>query len=388
MEARYGGLVDAMLRRLNLVVTSEDRHDIIQRVARHAPEAALKLADNADDDYRPDDYAKRFPPTAVLAPPRPAADTDAAVSWSALIANWKKTQSPKPKTVREWERIVKDFAEYTGKADAATILPRDVRAWRDHLRERLEVSGINKTQIAALKALFNAAVREELLQTNPATGTTLRDKKSAKTKMRGHSDLAAGRILQSALREKKTLLRWAPWLLAQSGARAGEVCQLRGNDFELEDGQAFFWIRHDVKTGVARRVPVHPELLRQGIMEFASQRGSLPLFYEPEKRKGESPHRVLVKDLARWVSRTGIEVGRVEHRKDPNHGWRHWLITTLRRHEVQSYVIQAIVGHSGGGVTGSYGEVPLRTMAKAIRKLPLAALLASQAAGSSNDHTV
>jgi integrase len=67
--------------------------------------------------------------------------------------------------------------------------------------------------------------------------------------------------------------RWVPWLLAYTGARAGEMTQLRARDVERRlgpsgcpEGDAR---AGTVKTGCARTVPLHAELVRQGFRQFA-----------------------------------------------------------------------------------------------------------------------
>lgn len=380
LEKRYGLLADGVLRRLCLVVTDEDRREIIRRISRDAPEAAMKLARNAAGDFGQDVYAQRFPAVATVQQKSRSPEEKPSVSWDALLSNWRKVRSPGEKTAHEWNRIVRSFAGFCGKQDAAAVNRDDVRRWRDHLRQErgLSLKGINDTHLAALKAVFNAAMREGLLNENPAAHTTLATKATPKNRMKGFTDSEAAQILRAAINEAKPLFRWAPWLIAQSGARAGEICQLHAEDFEVEGDQHFFWIRHEVKTGEARRVPLHSDLIRQGVLDFVRARAKGPLFFDPKKRKGKWPHKVLVKDLGRWARTTGVALGREKHRKDPNHGWRHWLVTQLRLHETPEYVIKAIVGHSGGSVTAGYGETPLVRMAKALENVRLKDLLKDQ----------
>ena len=76
--------------------------------------------------------------------------------------------------------------------------------------------------------------------------------------------------------------RWVMWLCAYSGARAGEVTQLRGVDV-IPRGD-FYAMRltpeaGSIKTGNARTVPLHEHLIAQGFIDFVRAQGGGPLFH-------------------------------------------------------------------------------------------------------------
>lgn len=65
--------------------------------------------------------------------------------------------------------------------------------------------------------------------------------------------------------------RWVMWLCAYSGARSGEIAQLRGVD--VTSRGSFHVMRltpeaGDMKTSKARTVPVHEHLVEQGFIEM------------------------------------------------------------------------------------------------------------------------
>ncbi len=68
---------------------------------------------------------------------------------------------------------------------------------------------------------------------------------------------------------------WIPILGLYTGARIGELCQLAAADIEKTDGVDLIHITdqgegQSVKTTAGRRlVPVHPELVRLGFLEYA-----------------------------------------------------------------------------------------------------------------------
>src|SRR5690606_31490877 len=75
--------------------------------------------------------------------------------------------------------------------------------------------------------------------------------------------------------------RWVPWLCAYSGARVGEIMQLRKQDIRKEGD---FWVLTitpeavTVKDKEAREVPLHPHLVEQGFLEFVEAAPEGPLF--------------------------------------------------------------------------------------------------------------
>jgi integrase len=86
-------------------------------------------------------------------------------------------------------------------------------------------------------------------------------------------------------------IRWVPWLCAYSGARAGEITQLRGADIQRR-GEVYAMLftpaAGTMKTRKARAVPIHEHLIEQGFLEFAKSRGDGPLFYDPVEGNGPS----------------------------------------------------------------------------------------------------
>jgi integrase len=82
---------------------------------------------------------------------------------------------------------------------------------------------------------------------------------------------------------------------AYTGARVGELTQLRAGDVQARHGPAgSIWVLHltpdagTIKTGRARAVPLHADLVRQGFPEFARRAlaalgQDAPLFFKPPR---------------------------------------------------------------------------------------------------------
>ena len=98
---------------------------------------------------------------------------------------------------------------------------------------------------------------------------------------------------------------WIPVICLYSGARLGEIAQLRTGDLKIVRGHWSFHITdeaegQEVKTSGSRRVvPLHPELLRLGILKYhehASAAGDGQLF--PELSPNE--HGRLAGSVSKW----------------------------------------------------------------------------------------
>jgi integrase len=205
-----------------------------------------------------------------------------------------------------------------------------------------------------------------------------------RSRERGFTDHEALAILQLSLgyhpedtgnpatRERPTTTaakRWAPWLCAFTGARIGEITQLRKEDFRKVGDHYVMRITPDagsVKTGQYRDVPLHPQLIELGFWDYV-QNGPDPLFYIPAK--GKDPKKLAdeaANRVRRWLSESGVVPAGVA----PNHGWRHRLKTVCRELEISDRVADAITGHAGREAGDGHGDVTIAVKATAIAKLP------------------
>ena len=76
--------------------------------------------------------------------------------------------------------------------------------------------------------------------------------------------------------------RWVPWLCAYTGARPGEMTQLRGADVIEREGIHGLRITSEagtVKNNRSRVVPIHEHLIEQGFLEFVRKHGAGAIFY-------------------------------------------------------------------------------------------------------------
>jgi integrase len=162
--------------------------------------------------------------------------------------------------------------------------------------------------------------------------------------------------------------RWAPWLCAYSGARVGEITQLRGIDVVERDGAHALRITPEAGTVKGRKprvVPLHEHLIEQGFLDFAAKHGDRPLFYTQRKSK-KPPYAQARQRLAEWVRSLGIS----DKELQPNHAWRHTFKQIADHAGITERASNYITGHAQKNVGATYGAPTLPQMADAMKKFP------------------
>jgi integrase len=206
---------------------------------------------------------------------------------------------------------------------------------------------VRKIYIASLKAVGRWAVKQRVITRNPFENCSIVvPKKIQNRETRAFTSEEVLTILTAASGSTAPTRRRMPWLCAYTGARAGEVTQLRGKDIIERDGIKAIRITPEagtVKTKQTRVVPIHEHLIDQGLLEFVKQRGSGPLFYKARSADGASAaasarsadptkpqhaRSVHVRSkLAQWIRSIGIR----DREVSPTHGWRHTFKQTADR---------------------------------------------------------
>src|SRR5262249_26261003 len=141
--------------------------------------------------------------------------------------------------------------------------------------------------------------------------------------------LQAASAIKSTTKPDDAAKRWVPWLCAYTGARPGEITQLRSADVIERDGVPALRLTPEagtVKSGETRVVPLHDHIVAQGFLKFAKARKG-PLFYKPrtaatevDPTKQKKPAYAQVRQrVAAWVRELGVD----DPNLSPVHAWRH-----------------------------------------------------------------
>jgi integrase len=279
-------------------------------------------------------------------------------------------------TIQQWHRVFDELIAFLGHADALRVNRNDVLRWKDELIARsLSPSTIRGSYIGGPRAVFNFGVGNLLVPENPFARVRLPKPVSPRRRSKSFSDEEARTILTASLLIEPygfhphvhRLRRWATWLAAFSGARIGELCQLRKQDIGVEDGIHFFHITPTagpIKTKKDRRIPLHPQIVQLGFIEEVN---SLPEGYLFGPEGGGRPAADKAKNVGVWVRSLGI----TDRGVHPNHGWRHRFKTICRQAGIPFEYHNAITGHANDhGVGNAYGEFPLGALHRELTKLP------------------
>jgi integrase len=170
---------------------------------------------------------------------------------------------------------------------------------------------------------------------------------------------------------------WVPLVCLFTGARLGEIAQLRTEDVRKERGVWFIHIRHDestgqtTKSGKSRAAPIHSKLIELGFLKFherqtkrAASDGRHEMFPELEKNsRGQISGYV-----GKWWRGYLQEIG-VKAKKGADgfgsHSFRHTMSDLLRSEvELLDDEIEVTLGHNQKTTTSGYGKLPQGTVTR------------------------
>ena len=358
MLARVEFHTDEALRVAGIAITAETRGVLIEAMRNVVWMAYMQAEDDARRERRPDLYAgplataRQRLPAVEGAPPA----VMPAVSLRSLFDAWKAVATVKPRVVEETRYMVEMLAAFLDHDDAAKIARADLARWRDAMKAEGRSNNTWNNRLSMVRQVLAYGVAEGKLSADPTEGLRLR--KSRNQSPQPYTDAEATRILTAARKEKRASVRWAHWVMAFTGMRAGEVLQLLGGDVRQEGDIWCIDVNENaagksVKTGQRRIVPIHPALIKEGFVTFAQTIGAdAPLFADklPDKHGNRGGRAWQV--IGRWVRET---VGITDTWKAPDHSWRHRVEDELRAVEAPEDVRDAILGHARKTTGRQYG---------------------------------
>lgn len=411
MEHWFGPSADELLSKLGIKTDRESRKALLREVANAFNDAAAKLKRNAEGDFRPDPVAERFPKWEAANSGVPKANgSGGALTPTELFELWQRHPDQKtvtPSTLASYSAVFENLKaflvkRYGAEPTAPSLTRDDFRAFIDMRSEKDAVSAntINRGDLAAINAVFNWAVEQDKLTTNPADGVKRKVRKGAEgenKKRKTINEAEARAILRHALnyparasrREDPKLVaakRWVPWLMAYTGTRVGEVAQLRKSDVAPFDGHPAIAITVEagtVKTKSTWHIPLHPHLIEQGFLDFVAKAEDGHMFltprpdlYRPDAKASRTndprgilgPLQSVKNKLAEFVREVMPNTG---NGPSPNHGWRHRFKAVARQYGIDLEVRNAFADHASVSVAGEYGKDELyAAMVAALSKIP------------------
>lgn len=197
------------------------------------------------------------------------------LTFETVIQGWLVEKKPNGKTEYTWRRVMKELSEFLGHDDARRVSADDLVSWKADLLAKGRVAKtIRDSKLAPVRAIFQWAVDNRKLDTNPAARINIDLKNRSSEKRRGYTDEEAKIVLRAARTAKEAHKRWVPWVCAYTGARIAEICQLRSEDIKQITGiwcMAFAAEAGSLKNVNSERVvPVHSALIDEGFLKFVA----------------------------------------------------------------------------------------------------------------------
>jgi len=248
--------------------------------------------------------------------------------------------------------------------------------------DTLSVSTING-YLGTVSALFEYAVKNEHMSSNPAKGLKL-PKQTRPDEERDPFTVEDLQLIFSSERyttdtHTHPYCFWLPVLGLYTGCRIEELCQLYVEDVKQTDGLWVLNINDDgndkrLKNKPSKRlVPLHPVLT--DLLNFplytkgVKSRGHVRVFPELKKYQHRYSH-----SASKWFGRFKDQIGITadQGQKKVFHSFRHNLTDHLKQQQVDPFLIDELTGHAIPGETmRRYGKKfsPQVLLKEAILKL-------------------
>jgi len=389
LETRFGWLVDWTLAKHALIIDDESRLRLLVASSQASTHAAWALKRNAQGDYSPDPAAQRFPAIeSTKKAPAPKASSTEPVSMKGLFSGWwneAKATGRKASTHKGYSKSVNYFVDHLGHDDASQVTPEHIIDFKNarlatintRTNQPINPKTVKDNDLAALRSVFDWAVTNKKLPSNPVDNITIRLGRRQVLRTKGFTDEEAQALLEAAENLKpgderpKTFAakRWAPWLCAYTGARIGEMMQLRKEDVRKVGKH---WTIHitpeagTVKSDQVRDVVLHEHLLAKGFPEFVQGCADGHLFVTPAENGDVLGPLQGVKNRVSETARETVKDTKVQ----PNHGWRHRFKTIARSVGMDGRVTDAIQGHAPRTAGDDYGDITVEAIARAMAIFP------------------
>lgn len=372
--------IQAFLSRHGMVLDDESMDLVRLAVRRAVIQAQEHLTRLAGGDYRPDPDSTRFPPLKIVPPENEAVAHGMKFELIAVFEAYAMEKVIAASTYKKWKLIIGKVAKEV--PDIRNLTRTWVIEWKDRLvASGLAKKSVKESYLASLRAVCTWGVANGRINDNPVNGVTVSIPKFIKTREKYFTPTEANTILVATMEpapEKmsqgmKDARRWIPWLCAYTGARVGEVSQLRKQDIEQHGEHWLIWITPEAgstKDSNPRRVAVHRHLVDQGFLKFVASKASGPLFYDPALSRGGSPahtqHNKVGEKICSWVRDLGI----VDKRIRPNHAWRHLFKTVARSADIEVGARDYMMGHVPQTEGEAYGAFLPDVLVREMNKFP------------------
>jgi integrase len=313
-------------------------------------------------------------------------DCEAAVDLLLEVIGDKPLSKYTKGDVRRFKEVLRSLPPNRNKVAVTRNLGAVAAAQKakDLGLESLAVKTINNKYLGSLFNLFEHAIGHyDEVNRNPFANSNLPVRSSPREQWDPFSTEALQKFFSAPLYTgcksasqwlkpgpavpRESVRFWLPLLLLYSGCRVNEICKLRISDVGHESGVRFInieWEDDDEAAGIAgrvknvsseRRVPIHPDLVDFGFLEFVSKaRGCTSGRLFPELR----PNRYgkLYSTVSQRFSDSFLPGLGLKTSKTSLKSFRHNFVDAARNSRIPDPIIQALKGDTFEGTLARYGH--------------------------------
>lgn len=322
-------------------------------------------------------------PQATVAPaPKSTSELD---SFEALRDYWLMQSSKGRTALADANTVIKKFRGFVGYLRPSEVTSQHIATLKDKMLEAGSAPAtINKSR-GILAAMFSTAVANFKLSSNPCQGMKKLEvpdrEEESPYSIQELQLIFDSQVFKEGFRPSKfqgEAAFWLPLIGLYTGCRVNEGAQLFTEDVAEQDGIPYLTIKPDsatgrsVKDGKKRRVPIHPDLVRMGLLEYVAKmklERHVQLF--PELTITRSQGKLGDKWGSWWSSYIREELG-ITRIPQPFHAFRHTFVEYGRKCKMQPELRRIIEGHTPNTVEfKSYGssQYPLEPLYEELLKL-------------------
>lgn len=284
----------------------------------------------------------------------------------------------KENTRRDKARTYADFQDLLGDLEINLFTKAEGVQWKTHEMSRgIKANSVN-SRIGELNDLFKWAINNghyTASDKSPVDGLRIGKKSQLAAKTQSYEPFSNDELKQifgtGYLKKfNKPDFYWVPLVALFTGARREELASLKAANVNTVDGIPSIQIEDGKNQNARRLVPIHPQLISMGFMDYAKHVQGLgveylfPYLVDGPNGKGKNVGR----HFSKWLGNLGINSPRKVF-----HSFRHTVITRLHATGANPAHVMQIAGHADeakGVHFNTYThDVGLKALADTLEKL-------------------
>jgi len=282
-----------------------------------------------------------------------------------------KEQTKSASTAERYRQVVRDFKASLGtrqKLALVSIAPADIRVYRDAELKAGKSPKTANLSVKIVSAAFNAAHRLGYITTNPCNALEPLTEETAERST--FSQDQVGKLLAVAEGDWKGAITLAYY----TGARLGDVANMRWNAVDIEKSALTFTPGKTKKTKKTVTIPLHPELERQLLKKPGVGKAFL---FPALAGKGTGGKTGLSSQFAGIMEKAGITGTVTRHtpagranRSLSFHSLRHSFNSAMANAGVSQEIRMKLTGHTSADMNKVYTHHELEPLRAAVALVP------------------